>query len=226
MEAGLSRLASMPSRARRSAVRVESRRLSVTKQLLAIAPCVVIALVGASCSTEGTVEVRPGSATTGVLMPDGKLWMIENLSIGTADSYCYDDREHNCRRYGRLYTWEAAKQACLASGDGWRLPTDDDWRALARHFGGVFDDAQDRGAGAYHALLRDGRSGFDADLGGGRDLDGQYDDLDAHGFYWTASEGRPATALFYNFGRGSTALYRQPDGEKDRAFAVRCVRAG
>jgi hypothetical protein len=30
--------------------------------------------------------------------------------------------------------------------------------------------------------------------------------------------------LFYNFGKGSTALYRQLDGEKERAFAVRCVR--
>ena len=75
-------------------------------------------------------------------------------------------------------------------------------------------------------MLRNGRSGFDAVLGGGRATDGHYDDLDAHGFYWTASEGAPSTALFYNFGRGSTALYRQIDGEKPMALSVCCLSEG
>jgi hypothetical protein len=62
-------------------------------------------------------------------------------------------------------------------------------------------------------------------LSGGRAFDdGEYDDLDAHGFYWTASEIDSAMASFYNFARGGLTLYRQPDGEKPAAFAVRCVR--
>jgi uncharacterized protein (TIGR02145 family) len=194
------------------------------KQLAAAAVCLAVAFVCASCSTRRSFEDGEGAGTVRALMPDGKVWMIENLSIGAADSYCYADRESNCRLYGRLYTWESAQRACSAFGDGWRLPTDGDWRELARHFGGVFDDAEDRGTAAYHALLRGGLSGFDALLGGGRAGDGQYDDVDAHGFYWTASEAAPATALFYNFGFGSTALYRQPDGEKSMALSVRCVR--
>ena len=194
------------------------------KQLAAVAVCLAAAFVGASCSTRRSLEDGEGTGTIGALMPDAKLWMVQNLDIGAADSYCYADRESNCHLYGRLYTWQSARQACLALGDGWRLPTDGDWRELARHFGGVFDDAQDRGSAAYRALLQGGRSGFDAVLGGGRAGDGQYDDLDAHGFYWTASEGTPATALFYNFGLGSAALYRQLDGEKPMALSVRCVR--
>ena len=35
---------------------------------------------------------------------------------------------------------------------------------------------------------------------------------------------RRGTAIYYNFGKGSQALYRQTDGEIGRAFAVRCVR--
>ena len=69
-----------------------------------------------------------------------------------------------------------------------------------------------------------GTSGFNAVLGGNRSIDGQYDRREAHGFYWTVSENDPITAPFYNFGKGSQALYRQPQGEKQMAVSVRCVR--
>jgi uncharacterized protein (TIGR02145 family) len=157
-------------------------------------------------------------------MPDGKQWTTENLNVNMAPSYCYEDAEVNCRRYGRLYTWESAPRGCQSLGDGWRLPTDADWRQLAKHHGGVSVDAKDRGKAAYQALMVGGSSGFDAVLGGGRSDDGQYARLEAHGFYWTASESSPATAWFYNFGKGGSALHRQREGEKQRAFSVRCVR--
>ena len=70
--------------------------------------------------------------------------------------------ELHCRRYGRWYTWEAAHRGGRLLGDEWRLPTDDDWRQLSRHFGGVHDDSEDRASAAYHALLIEGRSGFNA----------------------------------------------------------------
>jgi hypothetical protein len=53
--------------------------------------------------------------------------------------------------------------------------------------------------------------------------DGSYARLGAHGFYWTATEINRSTAWFYNFGKGS-ALLNHHDGEKERAFGVRCVR--
>jgi hypothetical protein len=59
---------------------------------------------------------------------------------------------------------------------------------------------------------------------GGRSEDGQYARLEAHGFYWTASESGSASGYFYNFGRGGQALHRQSSGEEKRAFSVRCVR--
>ena len=42
-----------------------------------------------------------------------------------------------------------------------------------------------QGKAAYTALLSGGTSGFNAVLGGNRSIDGQYDRLEAHGFYWT-----------------------------------------
>jgi hypothetical protein len=35
-------------------------------------------------------------------MADGKQWMTENLKVAIGPSYCYEDAEENCRRYGRL----------------------------------------------------------------------------------------------------------------------------
>ena len=157
-------------------------------------------------------------------MPDGHRWTTENLTVRTEGSYCYDDAEPNCRRYGRLYTWAAADEGCRALGSGWRLPTDDEWRRLASRFGGVSEDAADSGKAAYAALVSGGSSGMNTLLGGRRDAaDGQYSRLEAHGFYWTASEADRPSASYYNFGRGGLAFHRQTDGPKQMALSVRCV---
>jgi uncharacterized protein (TIGR02145 family) len=165
-----------------------------------------------------------GSMSSSRRMADGKQWTTHNLDANTMPSYCYEGAELNCRRYGRLYTWESAQRVCQTLGDGWRLPTDEEWRLMAKAYGGVSADSDDRGKAAYKALLAGGSSGFNAVLGGGRGDDGQYARLDAHGFYWTASEIDPASGWYYNFGRGGQALHRQSGGEKQRAFSVRCVR--
>jgi uncharacterized protein (TIGR02145 family) len=165
-----------------------------------------------------------GSKSSSKRMADGKQWTTNNLNLKTALSYCYEDAESNCSKYGRLYTWESARRVCQSLGDGWRLPTDEEWRQLAKRYGGVREDSEDGGKAAYKALLSGGSSGLNALLSGGRAEDGQYARLEAHGFYWTASENGPVHAFFYNFGHGGLALYRQSEGEKERAFSVRCVK--
>jgi uncharacterized protein (TIGR02145 family) len=157
-------------------------------------------------------------------MSDGKQWTTANLNVDTGSSYCYEDSALNCERYGRLYTWQAAQQGCQSLGDGWRLPTEQDWRGMAKHYGGARDESADAGRAAYHALSRGGSSGFEAALGGNRTDDGRYERSQAHGFYWTASESGSTSAWFYNFGRGGQSLSRQPEGAKTMAVSVRCVR--
>lgn len=165
-----------------------------------------------------------GSMDSSKRMADGRQWTTRNVNVNTVPSYCYEDAEQNCHRYGRLYTWESAQRVCASLGNGWRLPTDDEWRQLAKRYGGVSEDSPDKGKAAYKALLAGGSSGFDALLGGGRSGDGQYGRLEAHGFYWTASEIDAAIGWSYNFGRGGQALHRQSGLEKAEAFSVRCIR--
>lgn len=158
-------------------------------------------------------------------MPDGLHWMTENLNVAAEPSYCYDDAAENCRRYGRLYTWESAQRACRSLGNGWRLPTNEEWRDLAKHYGGLREETPDLGKAAYTALITGGASGFNAVFGGGRaDKSGEYQRLDAHGFYWTASESSADRGWFYNFGKNGQSINRHKDGEKLEAVSVRCVR--
>jgi uncharacterized protein (TIGR02145 family) len=85
------------------------------------------------------------------------------------------------------------------------------------------NDSADGGRAAFIALLTGGRSGFDAVFGGNR-LEGRYERLEEHGFYWTASDNGSGDVPFYNFGRNGQALNRQPQGKKEMAISVRCIR--
>lgn len=173
----------------------------------------------------GSVSGSAGGAdVSSKRMPDGKLWTTDNLNVETPDSYCYDDKAANCTRYGRLYTWAAAQRACPSLGAGWRLPTDDEWRRLATLFGGLREESADAGKSAYVALVIGGSSGFNAILGGNRNVnDSQYARLDAHGIYWTATETSPGHAWIYNFGKGGQSLNRHREGDPRMAVSVRCI---
>ncbi|MBR6834170.1 MAG: hypothetical protein IKM81_12420 [Fibrobacter sp.] len=69
-----------------------------------------------------------------------RLWMAENMNEPTEGSYCYDNDESKCRKYGRLYTWEAAQKVCPS---GWHLPNLDDEKSLMRAVGS--SDREERG---------------------------------------------------------------------------------
>jgi len=194
--------------------------------VVAIALSLAFGVAAGACSTSRSPsdENVAGAPAPSKRMADGKEWTTANLNVGASSSYCYEDAEPNCRRYGRLYTWESAQQGCRSLGDRWRLPTDDEWRELAKQHGGLGNDSPDAGKVTYTALVSGGTSGFNAVLGGNRSSSGQYDRLEAHGLYWTASENDQTTAPLYNFGKGSQALYRQPQGQKQMAISVRCIR--
>jgi uncharacterized protein (TIGR02145 family) len=54
-----------------------------------------------------------------------RTWMAENLNFEANGSKCYDDKPENCGKYGRLYDWNTAKEACPS---GWHLPSDEEWK--------------------------------------------------------------------------------------------------
>ena len=193
--------------------------------VVAIALSMAAGLVLDAGSTQPPGKDRNLSGTTGSSkrMADGKEWTTSNLNVNTPSSYCYEDAESNCRRYGRLYTWESAQRGCQSLGGGWRLPTDDEWRQLATRYGGLVDDSPDKGKAAFTALLSGGTSGFNAVFAGTRSAAGQYERLETHGMYWTSSVTDQNSAPFYNFGKGGQGVSRHVQGGKQMALSVRCV---
>lgn len=191
---------------------------------LTILPVILFFGYGAFAQAKA-VKDGDGNLYTVKKMADGKVWMTENLKVKIPGSYCYDNNAANCEKYGRLYTWKVAQDVCKLLGEGWRLPTNEDWRLLGKHYGGIRGDSSD-GKAAYSALMPGGKAAFNLQFAGGRNVDSipGYARQDAHGFYWTATEVDGAHAWFYNFGVNGKIMNRHNDAEKGEAFAVRCVK--
>ena len=155
---------------------------------------------------------------------NGQTWLAENLNIDVPGaSGCYGNNLSNCADYGRLYNWEAAQTACAQLGDCWRVPTDDEWRAMGESFGGTVDYPGTGSAPAYTALIDGGSSGFDALLGGYRNPDGSFHSLGVTGFYWSGTENGTQDAWDYCFYSYYGELSRGYN-DKPFAFSCRCVQ--
>jgi len=172
-------------------------------------------------------------------------WMAENLNFKTGNSWCYNLNESYCQKYGRLYDWNDAMQACPA---GWRLPDDDDWRNLILDAG--YDKANenlksktgwrnfiDFDYGIFfwqHEKIRSGSGtdefGFSALPGGGRyhHRNGGFEHARYWGCWWSATEIDADTASVHKIhgyrldGYGPVPV----NISKRDGLSVRCVRDG
>ncbi len=176
-------------------------------------------------STGSFVDGRDGKSYNTIAMPDGHVWMAENLNFDpqSGRDWCFGNDPSNCRTYGRLYDWETATKVCPT---GWHLPSDREWQRLVDALGGDdvaggkmkstrFWDSQNIGA--------TNSSGFSGLPGGGRGSDGSYNDLGSYGGWWSATESSTYVAWGRILGSGFTFVYRD-DYNKEAGFSVRCVR--
>lgn len=69
-------------------------------------------------------------------------WFAENLNYKIGSSKCYENETSNCDKYGRLYDWNTAMNACP---EGWHLPDDEEWKILEMYLGMSKYDADLRG---------------------------------------------------------------------------------
>lgn len=161
----------------------------------------------------------------------GLTWMKQNLNVPVEGlSICYGDDDYNCTTKGRLYTWVGARRACAALGDGWRLPTDADWKKLTRAFGGAYGDLSYDGKQAYISLFVNDGKGFDVQFGGKRIFFPDHNsygfyDYDAIAYYWADQErkGHPEQALMYTF-RSTDQMVLAESIRKEDYISCRCVK--
>ena len=172
-----------------------------------------------------------------------QVWMAENLNYETDSSFCYNNNESNCTKYGRFYRWAAAvgksesecgygKTCSLPSGniqgvcpEGWHLPSMAEWDTLFNAVGGQSTAAKvlkstfgwesnGNGSDAF---------GFSALPAGYRYSNGDYDDEGDYAYFWSSTElssGSAYTMYLLYYGDSAYLSNRS----KDYGFSVRCLQ--
>jgi len=156
-----------------------------------------------------------------------QIWMAQNLNyfepwVGkTRGNKCYNSKDANCEKYGRLYEWDDAIRLCP---DGWHLPTKAEWDALISAVG---DDAGKK----LKSKSEDWRDGAGTDTYGFGALPGgiltkEFEKLNTMGFWWTSTEGWEASCVKIIEGNN---IYEQCNAWDDYPLitnqsSVRCVK--
>ena len=194
------------------------------KQLvLTLVLVVVFCAVGTFAASEkGTMKDSRDGKTYKTVQIGGQIWMAENLNYKTEESFCYEDKDANCAKYGRLYTWNAAKIACPA---GWHLPSVEDFKTLFKTVGGHDVAGKElkptRGWDVDDSV--DDSLGFSALPAGGRYVDGSFIDDGVFAIFWSSTENNSDNAyymrLYYDSDKAVLYNYSKYD-----AFSVRCLK--
>ena len=171
----------------------------------------------------------PGTADIGgkfyrvAEMPDGKIWMCENLDYGSSGVYYNNDEQTygwNGLKYGKLYTWDEAVAAGNAIS-GWDLATEAECNALVAAVGSNAGKKLKSSTGWSSGNGTDdyGFSVFPA----GMQSSGSFINLGNYAFFWTATESYSTNARYWRFQTGTST--RLLDGNKTRyVLSVRLVK--
>ena len=152
-------------------------------------------------------------------------WMAENLKYEMSDSWCYNNDKDMCEKYGRLYTWYSAQEACP---EGWRLPTIDDWNSLNDAVCGEYGidleclEKMLKSKNGWNTYGGANYSGFSAAPAGyfdGKNFLG----IGKETAFWSSTKlDEHAYAELLGYGEISDLNVLN----KDRAYSVRCVEDG
>lgn len=173
-------------------------------------------------------DLRDGQKYKTVQIGD-QVWMAENLNYETETSVVfpeYNGKSHE--KYGRLYAWEDAIDACPRD---WRLPGEDDWNDLVAAVG---DSAT---AGTKLKAARDwDKDKKDYVVGtddyGFAALPAAVSHVNTNGvrsfsnngaFFWTATEKNDARALMFVMHYEKEAV-ESGAFPKDTWLSVRCIK--
>jgi uncharacterized protein (TIGR02145 family) len=193
-----------------------------TKTALALAALAVYAVLSsgayAQLGTSGTFTDSRDGKTYRTVRIGNLTWMAWNLNFKTERSVCYKNDESNCKKYGRLYDWDDAVNACPA---GWRIPTREDWSDLVEAAG---DNAAGTKLKSKTGWNGTDDLGFSATPGGRSGTDGNFDNAGLFGFWWSAAEFEfgESSAWRRYMGSGFTYVSENTD-RKDRRLSARCV---
>jgi uncharacterized protein (TIGR02145 family) len=104
---------------------------TIMRKLLLTTAAVAAAIAGAFAAETafGTFTDARDGQTYKTVKIGKQTWMAQNLNYKTDSSWCYQNSADSCKKYGRLYNWDAALKACP---DGYHLPSREEWDNLGK----------------------------------------------------------------------------------------------
>jgi uncharacterized protein (TIGR02145 family) len=188
-------------------------------------PTPILSVAGDSDGTGTFTDSRDGKTYKTAVISD-KTWMAGNLNYYAGNSWCYQNDDSNCNKYGSLYDWNTAMMACPS---GWHLPSLLEWNNLVDAAGGM-DLA---GKKLKSRIGWNGNSngtdefGFSALPGGYRSYsDSSFLDVGNYGYWWAATMtyGDYAYYLSIYYYEDVPGSVKRQSVNKSNGFSVRCVR--
>lgn len=174
-------------------------------------------------ATANTLKDLRDGQTYRTVKIGNQVWMAENLDFETEKSFCYNDSSKYCDKYGRLYTWAAAVDACPT---GWHLPASAEFDTLFKAVGAqsVAGNRLKAATGWNTNLNLGDEYGFSALPAGNRYFDGTYNSEGTNADFWASTEdkdGSNAYAMYLNSDDGGAFLTAQ---SRNLGKSVRCVK--
>ena len=164
-----------------------------------------------------------------------QVWMAENLKYKAEGFHCYNDADSNCVKYGPLYDWATAKNACPTD---WRLPTKKEIETLLAAAGGGSTAGKVLKSKTGWPKDNDGFDGNGTDdysfsaLPGGRWEDGgPFSDEGISAYFWSLTAYSESSAYYMYLGYENYVLGYTSDKAKIdfnlkiHALSVRCIKA-
>ena len=200
-----------------------------------------------NCEYGELVDNRDGQTYKTVKIGD-QWWMAENLNYETDSSFCYNNADSNCTKYGRLYTWAAAMDSAgtwttngkgcgydsLCSSTypvrgvcpgGWHLPDTTEWKTLLNAAGGLSFAGKLLKSTTGWNDSGNGTDflGFSAIPAGSRGFRREFYAEGASTAFWSSTERHRDAAynLYFRYSDGKVFL---TGDDKSDARSVRCLK--
>lgn len=105
-------------------------------------------------------------------------WMAENLNYEMNPSWCFENQNKFCKRYGRYYHWEEATRACPA---GWHLPSNSEFEMLIKAANGSGEILKSKNGWPSYSYCTDPECNWDPIYDYGCDCEGRLEEVDGNG---------------------------------------------
>ena len=204
---------------------------------------------GQPCPGAATVYYQGKTYHTTLI--GSQCWMKENLNYATGNSWCYENSQLNCDKYGRLYDWQTIMNGANSSNgipsgvqgicpDGWHIPSDREWKILEGNTDSLYNTSYAgwntfdwRGSNAGKRLktatgwYEDGNGtdvySFSAKPGAWRNYSGFFYFYLEGAFFWTSTKEGTDDAIYRKlyYTRDEIERNHMPVGY---GMSVRCVR--